>query len=71
MLVLYLGQFRGGCVQGSSIFLWLWIPLAFGVLVVVVVGLAEVPRISSISRRVYLSEPQEYQLWGAPWQAER
>lgn len=35
----YLGQFGGGCVQESSFFLWLWIHLAFGVLVVVVVRL--------------------------------
>lgn len=35
-----LGQFGGGRVEGSSIFLWLRLPLAFGGLaVVVVVGL--------------------------------
>lgn len=34
-----LGQFGRGRVQGSSIFLWLRIPLAFGVLVMVMVRL--------------------------------
>lgn len=34
-----LGQFGGGRVQGSSVCLWLRLPLAFGGLVVVVVGL--------------------------------
>lgn len=36
---LYLGWLGARCVQGSSIFLWLWVPLAFEVLAVVAVGL--------------------------------